>query len=82
MWQALGPAPVDVGAIIDATGLSVRVVQIALMELELAGRLETSLQQVVSDLERQLDEQLDSLAEWLPRLVYALVVGFVISRLL
>ncbi|MEZ5900484.1 MAG: DNA-processing protein DprA [Hyphomicrobiaceae bacterium] len=39
VWQALGPAPVDVGAIIEATGLSVRVVQIALMELELAGRL-------------------------------------------
>lgn len=49
---------------------------------ELAGRLEASLQQVVNDLDRQLDEQLDSLAEWLPRLVYALVVGFVISRLL
>ncbi len=39
VWQALGPAPVDVGAIIEATGLPVRVVQIALMELELAGRL-------------------------------------------
>lgn len=39
VWQALGPAPVDVGAVIEATGLPVRVVQIALMELELAGRL-------------------------------------------
>lgn len=39
VWQALGPAPVDVGAVIEATGLPARVVQIALMELELAGRL-------------------------------------------
>lgn len=37
---ALGPAPIDIDAIQRATGLSVREVQIALMELDLAGRLE------------------------------------------
>ncbi len=36
---ALGPAPTDLDAIIRATGLSIRSVQIGLMELELAGRL-------------------------------------------
>ncbi len=35
----LGPAPTDLDAIIRATGLSIRAVQIGLMELELAGRL-------------------------------------------
>ena len=35
----LGPAPTDVDAIIAATGLETRLVQIALMELELAGRI-------------------------------------------
>ena len=36
---ALGPAPTDLDAIIRVTGLSIRTVQIGLMELELAGRL-------------------------------------------
>jgi DNA processing protein len=36
---ALGPAPTDLDAIIRVTGLSIRAVQIGLMELELAGRL-------------------------------------------
>lgn len=35
----LGPAPVDIDAIVRATGLPQRAVQIGLMELELAGRL-------------------------------------------
>ena len=35
----LGPAPVDLDAILAATGLTARVVQVALMELDLAGRL-------------------------------------------
>lgn len=35
--SALGPAPVDLDAIQRATGLSTRTVQIALMELDLAG---------------------------------------------
>jgi DNA processing protein len=37
---ALGPAPVAVDAIARATGLSVQSVQAALLELDLAGRLE------------------------------------------
>ena len=36
---ALGPAPIDLDAIVRATGLSIRAVQVGLMELELAGRL-------------------------------------------
>jgi DNA processing protein len=35
--SALGPAPVDLDAILHVTGLSPRAVQIALMELDLAG---------------------------------------------
>jgi type II secretory pathway component PulF len=49
---------------------------------EVSGRLDEMLQHVIEGLDRQLHEQLDSLAEWLPRLVYALIVGFVVSRLL
>lgn len=37
--SVLGPAPADIDAVVAATGLSVRVVQVAIMELELAGRL-------------------------------------------
>lgn len=37
--SALGPAPVDLDAIQRATGLSTRAVQIALMELDLAGHI-------------------------------------------
>lgn len=39
VWAALGPAPADLDAIATATRLSVRDVQIALLELELAGRV-------------------------------------------
>lgn len=35
--DALGPAPADLDAIIGATGLSARAIQIALLELDLAG---------------------------------------------
>ena len=35
----LGPAPADIDAVVAATGLPVRLVQVAIMELELAGRL-------------------------------------------
>ena len=37
---ALGPAPVAIDAIARATGLNVLSVQIALLELDLAGRIE------------------------------------------
>jgi DNA processing protein len=37
---ALGPAPVDVDALVRGTGLNIRAVQIALIELALAGRIE------------------------------------------
>jgi DNA processing protein len=37
---ALGPAPIDVDALVRATGLGIRRVQIALIELALAGRIE------------------------------------------
>jgi DNA processing protein len=37
---ALGPAPVDVDALQRATGLASRALQVALMELQLAGRVE------------------------------------------
>jgi DNA processing protein len=37
---ALGPAPVDVDTLVRGTGLAIRSVQIALIELALAGRIE------------------------------------------
>ena len=37
---ALGPVPVDVDAVVRATGLTTRAVQVVLLELALAGRLE------------------------------------------
>jgi DNA processing protein len=37
--DALGPAPIDLDALLRTTGLSPRSVQIALMELDLAGRI-------------------------------------------
>ena len=37
--DALGPAPIDIDAVMQTTGLSPRAVQIALMELDLAGRI-------------------------------------------
>jgi DNA processing protein len=45
---ALGPAPVAVDDLIRATGLSIRAVQIALMELSLADRIEHHGGQLVS----------------------------------
>jgi DNA processing protein len=37
---ALGPAPIDVDTLIRGTGLPIRAVQVALIELALAGRIE------------------------------------------
>lgn len=37
---ALGPAPIDIDSLVRGTGLSIRSVQVALMELALAGRIE------------------------------------------
>lgn len=37
---ALGPAPIDIDSLVRSTGLTTRSVQIALMELALAGRIE------------------------------------------
>jgi DNA processing protein len=44
----LGPHPVDVDAIVRATGLPIRLIQVALMELDLAGRIERHGAQLVS----------------------------------
>jgi DNA processing protein len=46
--EALGPAPVAVDDLVRATGLSIRAVQIALMELSLADRIENHGGQLVS----------------------------------
>lgn len=46
--EALGPHPIDVDAILRATGLPIRTVHIALMELDLAGRIERHGAQLVS----------------------------------
>lgn len=46
--QALGPAPVQVDEIARAAGLPIRIVQVALMELSLAGRVEFHAGQLVS----------------------------------
>ena len=46
--EALGPAPVDVDELGRATGLSARAIQIALMEFDLAGRIERHGHQLVS----------------------------------
>jgi DNA processing protein len=46
--QALGPAPVATDDLVRATGLSIRAVQIALMELSLADRIEHHGGQLVS----------------------------------
>lgn len=45
---ALGPAPIDVDAITRATGLAARAVNVLLMELDLAGRIERHGGQLVS----------------------------------
>jgi DNA processing protein len=46
--EALGPAPADVNDLARATGLSPRAVQIALLELALAGRIERHGHHLVS----------------------------------
>ena len=46
--DALGPAPVDVDELARATGLAIRSVKIALLELALAGRIEQHGSQLVS----------------------------------
>jgi len=45
---ALGPAPVDIDELGRATGLTARAIQIALLELALAGRIERHGHQLVS----------------------------------
>ena len=46
--EALGPAPVDVDTLARATGLGPRALQVALIELALAGRIERHGHQMVS----------------------------------
>jgi DNA processing protein len=46
--EALGPTPVEIDEIIRFTGLSARVVQVILLELDLAGRIERHTGQRVS----------------------------------
>ena len=48
LLAALGPAPVDIDELVRATGLPVRALQIALIELALAGRIERHGHQLVS----------------------------------
>jgi DNA processing protein len=48
LLAALGPAPIDVDELGRATGLSPRAIQIALLELSLAGRVERHGHQLVS----------------------------------
>lgn len=48
LLSALGPAPVDIDELTRATGLSVRVIQIGLLELALADRIERHGHQLVS----------------------------------
>ena len=48
LLATLGPAPVDVDELARATGLSVRGIQVALLELALAGRIERHGHQLVS----------------------------------
>jgi DNA processing protein len=48
LLEALGPAPVDVDELGRVTGLSARAIQIGLLELALAGRLERHGHQLVS----------------------------------
>jgi DNA processing protein len=45
---ALGPSPVDIDELIRTTGVATRKVQIVLLELDLAGRLQRHGQQLVS----------------------------------
>lgn len=45
---SLSPAPIDVDAIVRATGLPIRAIHVALMELDLVGRIERHGSQLVS----------------------------------
>jgi type II secretory pathway component PulF len=46
---------------------------------EAAGRLPATLAHVAEMNDRRLDELLDTAMEWLPRVLYAIVVGFVVA---
>ena len=46
--EALGPSPVDIDKLIRATGVETRKVQIVLLELDLAGRLQRHGRQLMS----------------------------------
>jgi DNA processing protein len=59
LLAALGPAPVDIDELVRATGLHVRALQIALIELALAGRIERHGHQLVS-----LAEGSDPFLQW------------------
>jgi DNA processing protein len=48
LLSALGPAPIDIDELVRATGLPVRALQVALIELALAGRIERHGQQLIS----------------------------------
>ena len=48
LLAALGPAPIDIDELARATGLSARAMQVALIELALAGRIERHGHQLVS----------------------------------
>ena len=48
LLSALGPAPIDINELVRATGLPVRALQIALIELALAGRIERHGHQLIS----------------------------------
>jgi DNA processing protein len=50
----LGPAPVDIDALVRATALPIRAVQVLLMELDLAGRIVRHGSQLVSLLPDEL----------------------------
>lgn len=46
--EALGPAPIDIDELARAIGLPIRTIQVALMELDLGGRIERHGRQLVS----------------------------------
>jgi DNA processing protein len=48
LLAALGPAPIDIDELGRATGLAARAIQVALLELTLAGRVERHGHQLVS----------------------------------
>ena len=48
---------------------------------EFAGRLDEMLHYTSQRMSNSLDIQTDLLAEWLPRVIYGLIIGFVLTRL-